>query len=242
MTADKIIQAIQKAARENGGRPPGQRVLFRQLGLAQSDMWNAGFARYSDALSAAGFSAGTLNQALDRSTMLDALAQLTRRLGRFPTKGDVKVERRTNRAFPSYEAYFRLSGRSYPQLKRALFEFCSNNSKYPKVRDLLEAEVGEELNDGGGTSARSARVTGYVYLAKHGPDFKIGRSNDVARRRKELALILPDELKHVHIIETDDPEGIELYWHRRFASRRGRGEWFRLTAEDVVAFKRRRYQ
>jgi hypothetical protein len=217
MTADKIIQAIQKAARENGGRPPGQRVLFRQLGLAQSDMWNAGFARYSDALSAAGFSAGTLNQALDRSTMLDALAQLTRRLGRFPTKGDVKVERRTNRAFPSYEAYFRLSGRSYPQLKRALFEFCSNNSKYPKVRDLLEAEVGEELND-------------------------VGRSNDVARRRKELALILPDELKHVHIIETDDPEGIELYWHRRFASRRGRGEWFRLTAEDVVAFKRRRYQ
>ena len=88
----------------------------------------------------------------------------------------------------------------------------------------------------------SQRVTGYVYLAKHGPDFKIGRSNDVARRRREVSLLLPHELEHVHIIETDDPAGIEKYWHERFKDRRVRGEWFRLSREEVAAFRRRRYQ
>ena len=58
------------------------------------------------------------------------------------------------------------------------------------------------------------------------------------RREGELGIQLPERLQPVHYIKTDDPVGIENYWHAPFASKRKEGEWFALTAQDVRAFKR----
>ena len=65
--------------------------------------------------------------------------------------------------------------------------------------------------------------------------------NMMGRRERELAIQLPQKGAMLHKISTDDPSGIEAYWHRRFESRRGNSEWFNLTAEDVAAFRRRKY-
>ena len=79
---------------------------------------------------------------------------------------------------------------------------------------------------------------GYVYLIKFRSDFKIGASNDAERRYGEIATQMPEAMTKVHTIKTDDPFGVESYWHHRFGSKRLKGEWFRLSPADVRAFKR----
>ena len=76
---------------------------------------------------------------------------------------------------------------------------------------------------------------------KSGRYYKIGRSNAAGRREYELAIQLPEKLKTIHSIRTDDPPGIERYWHRRFETKRKNGEWFDLNPLDVKAFRRRKF-
>jgi hypothetical protein len=82
---------------------------------------------------------------------------------------------------------------------------------------------------------------GYVYLTRWSRYYKLGRTNSAGRRQRELTLQLPERTTTVHTIKTDDPNGIEAYWHRRFGTKRRNGEWFQLDAADVRAFKRRRF-
>lgn len=74
---------------------------------------------------------------------------------------------------------------------------------------------------------------------KSGRFYKIGRSNDSGRRRYEIGTKTPEPVELIHELRTDDPVGIERYWHERFAEKRTNGEWFTLTRRDVHAFTSR---
>ena len=86
-----------------------------------------------------------------------------------------------------------------------------------------------------------ATIRGDKTLSELAAHFEV-HPNQITQWKGLLLARVPEKPDTVHVIETDDPEGIEQYWHRRFAEKRQGGEWFTLSAEDVSAFKKRRFQ
>jgi len=107
---------------------------------------------------------------------------------------------------------------------------------------MLRETVRPTATDEAARAKRPAdEVVGFVYLLQSGRHYKIGRTNALGRREREPAIQLPEKAKAVHSIETDDPVGIETYWHKRFEALRKNGEWFELGADELRAFKRRKF-
>ncbi len=72
----------------------------------------------------------------------------------------------------------------------------------------IAALVGEAIER---PTDKSVDKEGLVYLIKSGAHYKIGRSDELERRVKEIRIALPEAASLVHSIRTDDPAGIEAY-------------------------------
>jgi hypothetical protein len=239
MTRAYIVAEIQRTAVENGGHPLGWRRFSAATGIRQRD-WEKHWARFSDAVAEAGFRPNQLNPALTEPVLLQALAGFTRELGHPPTYSELRHKGHGDLAFPDAKTFQRLG--SKPTLISKLRQFCEGNPEYADVAALCAPVPDAAEADSRPNRGKTAEVSfGSVYLLRSGRHYKIGRSNAVGRRERELAIQLPEPANVVHSIRTDDPVGIETYWHARFADRRKNGEWFALSAEDVAAFKRRKF-
>lgn len=177
-------------------------------------------------------------EAYDETFLLGQLTLLTRRLGRVPTQGDLLLTSKNDPAFPSEKTFRRLGSKS--ERAARILAYCEANAGYDDVaahwRQVPTAAPSNVVTEADNTVISA----GYVYMLKHGSrrEFKIGRTINPLRREGELGIQLPEKCQPIHYIQTDDPEGVEAYWHRRFVSKRKEGEWFALTPQDVRAFKR----
>lgn len=239
MNKQHILDEIRRTARANGGFPLGQKRFEQETGIGYHDWWGRHWGRWGDALQEAGFAPNSLQDAFSDEVLLQKLVAFISELGRFPGKGDLRLRKRNDPTFPNdgvFDAHFGTRLR----LRQAVTEYCQTHPGFDQVPPLCGPISASDAKPRKEKSPAPV-IVGFVYLMKSGKHFKIGKTNAMGRREYELAIQLPEKLNTVHIIKTDDPDGIEAYWHKRFAAKRGNGEWFELAAEDVQAFKRRKY-
>lgn len=236
-----ILAEIRRTAAENGGAALGVKRFFSETGIKESDWKGKHWARWGDALQDADLSPNSLQSAYDEDFLLEKFASLAKELGRFPVVAELRMKSRSENGFPN-QATFRERLGSKQELASKLAQFCKGRAGYEGVLSICETLLSQTTTTVvQHEQSSSGEVFGEVYLLKSGRFYKVGRSNSVGRRERELAIQLPEKAVLVHAIKTDDPPGIELYWHRRFEGKRQNGEWFDLSAQDVTAFRRRKF-
>jgi hypothetical protein len=232
----KIIDEYKRLTEERGGEPIGVRVFERESGFSPH-YWKGGYWRSWSAFQVdAGYAPNSATEMTPDEVLLRRFAELALERDELPTEADLMMKRKGDPSFPSKATYRRWGSRD--ALLEKVAEFCQGEEQFAPVLNLYKQGISNSLDH----RLESDAIKGFVYLLRSGKSFKLGRTNAIGRRLRELAIQLPLKPDTVHVIETDDPEGIEQYWHRRFAEKRQEGEWFTLTADDVRAFKRRRFQ
>ncbi|WP_309666654.1 GIY-YIG nuclease family protein [Tabrizicola sp.] len=231
---DHILGEIRRVAIKIG-RSPGIAVFEAETGIVRSEWHGKLWRAWGDALQEAGLQENGLNAKLPVDSVLQQFAVAVRHFGRIPAMVDLRMFARQNEGFPSHNVFTNhFPGKA--SLVVAFSEWVRRNEEYHDLLDLLPDSP--EPNKAPSGDIRE----GSVYLLRSGDHYKIGRSDQLELRVKQITVSLPEKVTLEHTIRTDDPPGIESYWHRRFSEKRANGEWFRLSAADVRAFKRRKFQ
>jgi hypothetical protein len=229
---ERILEEIRRLTKESS-TPPGVLAFKRETGIQEHDWRGVYWARWGDALTEAGFAPNEWQGKHSTELVFAKFIKACRHYSRVPTSAELQIYARGLEDFPGAKSLFGHFGS-----KEALLEHLR-----AWVTDKAEfADVADMLGSGKAKAPSSNQKEGLVYLIKSGGHYKIGRSDELERRVREIRISLPEAATLVHSIRTDDPAGIEAYWHRRFGEKRANGEWFKLTSADVAAFKRRKFQ
>ena len=234
-----IIAEIRRLAEDNAGRPLGRRAFEQATGIREGEWLGVIWARWGDALRDAGFSANQMQGRANREELLSKLVEACEYFRRMPTVAEYELLRTQNPSFPAYKTFQSNFG-TKDNIIWDLRQWLTENEYKGALIEALP--IGKPKALPATSAAKRPSTEGYVYLLHSGRHYKIGRSDELEKRVKQISIALPESVTLAHAIKTDDPVGIEAYWHKRFADRRANGEWFKLEPADVVAFKRRRYQ
>jgi hypothetical protein len=235
-----ILDEIKRTAAANGGVALGEARFESETGIKRRDWFGIHWARWGDAIQEAGFTPNQLNTAFEEAKLLGSYARYAQDLGHLPTAGELRLKRRADADFPSWNTFGRFGTKA--ELVKRVREHCRANADLTSVVALCDGYLRTAEADSEDAEPEAEEVViGFVYLIKSGRFYKVGKSNSAGRREYELSIQLPERVETVHVIRTDDPSGIEEYWHKRFADKRLNGEWFNLDAADIAAFKRRKF-
>lgn len=232
-TKEHILKEIQKHAKNNNGKPLSSKRFEEETGIKPYD-WQKYWARFGDAQTEAGFSPNKFYKTPhDETFLIKQFISLMKELKKWPTKGELIVKHNIDKDFPDDTPYYNHFG-----TKSAIAEKVLEYAEEHNLQDVVKI-CNDVIKEQSASSPDKLNTKfGWVYLAKSGPDYKIGKTYDIMRRNQEIGTQLPNGYELIHKIQTIDPDGIEEYWHKRFASKLKRGEWFSLSKNDVNEFKR----
>ena len=237
-TKEEILSEIKRTAKENGGKHLGMRRFFHETGIKVSDWRGIHWANWGKAVKEVGFKPYTLQKGFGKKHLINKYIELIKELKRFPVQAELSLKHNDDKNFPSPTAFARNLGQKSNRLARIL-EFCETNEGYGDVIRICKQEIAKLHQRETTESDIEDKVKeGWVYLAKIGKKYKIGHTYDLARRLVELRNQSPEKVDFLHEIKTDDPPGIEKYWHDRKKSKKIKNEFFNLIQSDVKQFKR----
>ncbi|MCA1718898.1 MAG: GIY-YIG nuclease family protein [Actinobacteria bacterium] len=222
VTKAHILDEIKRTAEANGGQPLGLQKFYAETGIKQADWSGKYWARWSDALREAGYSPNRLQSAYNEQFLLEKLAAFVQELGHFPVSAELQLKSRRDSEFPSRDTFSRRFG-GKAELAARLIAFCQQRDDYEDVVVICAPVSSNSASEAARNGTEGFETFGFVYLLKFGRYYKIGRTNAVGRRERKLAIQLPERANIVHSIKTDNPSGIEAYWHARFKDNRKNG-------------------
>lgn len=161
------------------------------------------------------------------------------------------------RAIDGFERYCTYCGRLYTTSRENTEIHCGSpacTEKHEEYQDHLR-EMKALHGNGGHRSKSKAQdkstdesppdfslddpmsplLRGWVYLieADYCGLFKIGRSDDIAKRFGDLVAMSPVSLFLTHTIEAMNYVRAEEYLHKHFHDKRHHNEWFSLSSQDI---------
>jgi len=231
-TKNEILEEIKRTANENGGKPLGAKNFRNETDIRPWD-WSRYWSKWGDAVEEAGFARNRPWEKYKEGVVEKDAVYLIRKLGKYFTKGEMRIEFVENPKFH----YAAIDKKKKHEFASDLITYCK---KHPGHDDILKICIPIfKESDGKEDKIIGSNLTvGEVYLYKVDSHYKIGKSKDSLRRGAELKLQTPSDPVMIHTIKTDDPTGVELYWDNRFKEKRMKGEWFKLSRDDVSSFKR----
>lgn len=161
-----ILREIHRTAKANGGVALGWRRFEEETGIRFHDWYGQHRARWRNAVRDAGLEPNRMSEAYDEAFLGGQLVLLTRRLGRVPTEGDLRLTKRGDPEFPSETVFRRLGSKA--QRAARILAHCEANPGYDDVAALGRQVPTAEPANAVAEVEHAAAPVGFVYLLKSG--------------------------------------------------------------------------
>src|SRR4051794_5323497 len=106
--------------------------------------------------------------------------------GRIPATMEMRMYKKVDADFPNEKSMLLAFGGKADLLRR-FGEWARATAGFEDVAAMVT-----QTTDSHGAQPRAAPLEGFVYLIRSGPHYKIGRSDELERRVKEIRIALPE--------------------------------------------------